>query len=271
MPPVGGWSKVMAMLTRRSLLALPLMAACALPAVASASYHEARFLAHFDGTVHTVWNFPKTQMHQDCYRTEFYEGHGEETWHVHSKSTKVLMVGNSAATQFLLGTWTATGSDVGGEGMKAKGEVTRSRTDTHTTGAGTCGVTQPYPDEPQEKDCGTRLVNYEIQLSATGRAVAITPDVLADGQNGIREKTGFDHCGLVTPDSVLAGSWPAASGRLMAKGRPVGGWFGRHGTLTATGKDSWDAKEPVGGGDRTATTSIEWKLTFTRVGKTRGR
>jgi hypothetical protein len=124
-------------------------------------------------------------------------------------------------------------------------------------------------DPPPQKDCGTRLVDYDIQLTAFGRAVEITPDVLSDGENGVREKIGYDNCVLVTPSNVLAGSWPAASGRLMAKGKPVKGWFGDQKTLTATGSESWDAKQAVGGGDRTATTSITWKLTFTRVGKVR--
>lgn len=268
--PPGG--KVMAMPTRRSLAALPLLAALALPAVAPARNHQARYLARFDGTVHTVWNFPKTQMQQDCYKTQFYDGHGEETWHVHSTGTnKVLLTSNGVATQFLFGTWSATGTDGSDRtGLLAKGEVTRTRTDNTTFGPGTCGVTQPYPIDPPKTDCGTRLVNYEVQLAPAGSsAVRITPDVLADGQNGIREKTGYDSCALVTPSSVLAGSWPAATGRLMAGGKPARGWFGTQRTLTATGKDRWDGKEPVGGGDRTATTTIEWTLTFTRVGRAR--
>jgi hypothetical protein len=267
--PCGG--KVMAMLTRRSLTCLPLAAALALPAAAPAAIHQARYRAQFDGTVHTVWNFPKTQMQQDCYKTQFYDGHGEETWHVHSTGTnKVLLVGNGVATQFLFGTWSPSGS-AGGDasGLRAKGEVTRTRTDNDTFGPGTCGVTQPYPIDPPKTDCGTRLVNYEVQLAPEGSsAVKITPDVLADG-NGVREKIGFDNCKLVTPSSVLEGSWPAATGRLIAGGRPVRGWFGLHRTLTAVGKDRWDGKQAVGGGDRTATTTIDWKLTFTRVGRAR--
>jgi hypothetical protein len=272
MPGARAPGKVMAMLTRRSLAALPLVAALALPAGAAAAYHEARYTATFDGTVSTAWNFPKTQMAKDCYRTTFYEGHGDERWHVHSTGTnKVLLTGNGVATQFHFGNWSATGDHASTtNGLRGKGEVSRSRTDTTSFGAGACGVLQePMMDPPPQKDCGTRLVNYDIQLSAYGRAVEITPDVLSDGENGVREKIGYDNCTLVTPSNVLAGSWPAASGRLMAKGKPVKGWFGNQATLTATGKESWDAKEAVGGGDRTATTSITWKLVFTRVGKAR--
>lgn len=273
MPRGARGGKVMAMPTRRLLAALPLAAAAlVLPAAAPAANHQARYVAQFDGTVHTVWNFPKTQMQRDCYKTQFYDGHGEETWHVHSTGTnKVLLISNGVATQFLFGTWSATGTDGPDQtGLRAKGEVTRTRTDNTTFGPGSCGVTQPYPVDPPKTDCGTRLVNYEVQLAPEGSsAVEFTPDVLTDGQNGIREKIGYDNCKLVTPSNVLEGAWPAASGRLMAAGRPVRGWFGRHKVLTAAGKDSWDAKEAVGGGDRTATTTIEWKITFTRAGRAR--
>lgn len=275
MPRAGAGGKVMAMLPRRSLLAaVPLVAALALPALASAAYHEARYTAVFEGDVHSSWNFPRTQMAKDCYRTTFYEGHGEESWHVASTGVnKVLMTGNSFSTQFHFGNYSATGDhDSTRTGLAAKGEVNRSRTDTTSFGAGSCGVTQlPMMDPPPQKDCGTRLVNYEIQLAATGRAVEITPDVLSDHQNGIREKIGYDNCVLVTPENVLEGSWPAVGGRLTAKGKPVSGWFGKHRVLVAHGKERFSGKEAVGGGDRTAEVTVDWTLTFTRVGKVRNR
>lgn len=262
----------MAMLPRRLLPAVALaLPALALPAAApAAGLHEARYTATFTGTVHTVWNVPRTQAARDCYRTTFYEGHGEETWNVRSTGVnKVLLTSNGVATQFHFGNWSATGDhDSTRDGLAGKGEVTRTRTDTTTYENGSCGVLQePWQDPPPAKDCGTRLVNYDIQLAAFGKAATeITPDVLTSG-NGVREKLGFDNCGLTTPSNVLAGSWPAATGRLKAKGKPVKGWFGRNAVLTATGKEQWDAKEAVGGGDRTATTTIEWKLTFKRVGR----
>jgi hypothetical protein len=271
MPTGARRGTVCAMLTRRSLIALPLIAACALPAAASAKNHQARFLATFEGTVHNTWNYPKTQMQQDCYRTQFYEGHGEQTWRVHTAGPqKVLMTSNGVATQFQFGSWEAGGTDgTDDTGLEAKGEVNRSRTDTITWGNGTCGVLQPYPLDPIKYDCGTRLVNYQVQLSGIGRAVEITPNVLSDGRNGVREKIGYDNCDLTSVDKVPGDQWPPASGRLMAKGKPVKGWFGKHTTLIATGKNRWTGKQAVGGGDRTAETTIEWKLTFTRVGKAR--
>jgi hypothetical protein len=266
--------KVVPMLSRRLLAAVPLVpaavAALALPATAPAAYHEARFTATFEANVHSVWDFPKTQMAKDCYRTTFYEGHGSEDWHVASTGVnKVLMTGNGSSTQFHHGNWSATGDhDSTRTGLKAKGEVNRQRTDTTSFGSGSCGTLQlPMMDPPPKKDCGTRLVNYDVILAATGAAVAITPDVLSDGENGVREKIGYDNCVLVTPENVLAGSFPAVTGRLMAKGKPVSGWFGRHATMTAVGKERFEGKEAVGGGDRTATVTVDWKLTFKRVGK----
>lgn len=275
MPPrrAGGTVLSMNSLARRRLVpaaAVALTAAlAAVPATASA-YREARFTATFTANVHTDWNFPKTQMAKDCYRTTFYEGHGSEDWNVHSTGVnKVLMTGNGVATQFHFGNWFATGDhDSTRNGLKAKGEVNRQRTDTTSFGSGSCGTLQlPMMDPPAPKDCGTRLVNYDVQLSGSGPSVEITPDVLTDGENGVREKLGYDNCYLVTPDNQVAGVFPAATGRLMAKGKPVSGWFGKHSVLTAVGHERWEAKEAVGGGDRTATTSVDWKLTFKRVGK----
>jgi hypothetical protein len=272
MPPgcAGGTVAFMTTSLARLVPVAALIAALVIPASASA-YREARFTATFTASVHNEWNFPKTQMARDCYRTTFYEGHGLEAWNVHSTGVnKVLMTGNGVATQFHFGNWHATGDyESTRNGLKAKGEVNRQRTDTTSFGSGSCGTLQlPMMDPPAQKDCGTRLVNYNVQLAGSGPAVEITPDVLTD-ENGVREKLGYDNCYLVTPDNQVAGAFPAATGRLMAKGKPVTGWFGKHAVLTAVGHERWEAKEAVGGGDRTAVTTVDWKLTFKRAGKGR--
>jgi hypothetical protein len=235
---------------------------------AAAQVRHARFLVIFDGTVHTVWNYPRSQVAQDCYRTSWYQANGEETWHVASTGeNRVLMTGNGVATQFHIGNWSENGDDGSTRtGLKAKGQVNRSRTDTRSFTAGTCGVLQePWQDPPPKQDCGTRLVNYEVELAGFGRAVAITPDVLTDGQNGVREKLGYDNCGLVTPNNVLEGAWPAATGRITFKGKPMNNYWGKQKTFTATGHESWDARRPVETVTQTSTVTIDWKLTFTRV------
>ena len=68
--------------------------------------------------------------------------------------------------------------------------------------------------------------------------------------------------------NVLAGAWPAAPGRITSKGKPMPNYWGRQKTFTATGHDSWTASRPVETVTQTATVTIDWKLTFTRV---RGR
>jgi hypothetical protein len=122
-----------------------------------------------------------------------------------------------------------------------------------------------WDDPKPPMDCGTRLVNYEVQLGWSGStAVALTPDVLT-GENGIREKLGYTNCNLVTPSSVNAGSWPAATGHISYKGKPMPNYWGRQKTFTATGHDSWTASRPIETVIQTATTTIDWKMTFTRV------
>src|SRR4051794_27586047 len=202
------------MLMRRLplLLALAALAAAAIgqPASASASggFHHARFLVKFDGTVHTVWNLPKYRAAQDCYRSTMFEAGGEETWHVATTGQqKVLAFTNGGATQFDYGTWDMNDQEAHGD-LKAKGQLNRSRHQSTTYEAGTCGITQKPLDWDEPKppmDCGTRLINYEVQLGWSGSTgVALTPDVLT-GENGIREKLGYDNCNLVTPSNVNAG------------------------------------------------------------------
>lgn len=258
------------MLIRRlSVLAALAALACAAAAqpAAAGPLRKAKLLVKFDGTVHTVWNLPKFQTARDCYRTTMFEAGGEETWHVASTGeNRVLAFSNGVATQFQFGSWTMN-ADTGRVALKGKGQVNRSRHQSTTYEAGSCGITQePWQDPPQPMDCGTRLVNYDVQLSVKG--TEITPDVLT-GENGIREKLGYDNCNLVTPSNVLAGSWPAVSARIKDKNnKPMRDYFGKQRTFTAKGRDAWSASRPVqgGSGEQTATTTIDWTLTFTRVG-----
>jgi hypothetical protein len=260
------------MLKRRLPLLLALgalvAAAIAQPASARGGFHHARFLVKFDGTVHSVWNLPKYRAAQDCYRSTMFEAGGEETWHVASTGqNKVLAFTNGVATQFQFGSWTMN-ADTGDTALKAKGQVNRSRHQNTTYEAGSCGITAPplgWDDPKPPTDCGTRLVNYEVQLGWSGStAVTLAPDVLT-GENGIREKLGYDNCTLVTPNNVLAGTWPAATGRITSKGKPMNNYWGTQKTFTATGHESWDARRPVETVTQTANVTIDWKLTFTRV------
>jgi hypothetical protein len=252
------------------LLALASLVAAAIaqPAAARGGFHHARFLVKFDGTVHTVWNLPKYRAAQDCYRSTMFQAGGEETWHVASTGqNRVLAFTNGVATQFQFGSWTMNDPDAAG-GLIAKGQVNRSRHQSTTYEAGACGITQNplgWDDPKPPMDCGTRLVNYDVQLAwEGGTAVKLTPDVLR-GENGVREKLGYDNCTLVTPDNVLEGSWPAVTGRISFKGKPMKDYWGKQKTFTATGHDSWDAQRPIETVIETATTTVDWKLTFTRV------
>jgi hypothetical protein len=266
-PPPG---TVAVMHTRRLLilLALAALAAAAIAQPASARFHQAKFLVKFDGTVHSTWNLPKYRVAQDCYRSTMFEAGGEETWHVASRGAqKVLAFSNGVATQFQIGSWQMN-ADTGQTGLKAKGQVNRTRHQSTTYEAGTCGITAPpldWDDPTPPMDCGGRLLDYDVQLGSSGSAaVKLAPDVLL-GEHGVREKVGFDNCTLVTPDNVLAGSWPAAEAQIMYRNKPMRNYWGTQKTFTATGHESWDASRPVETVTQTATVTIDWKLTFTRV------
>jgi hypothetical protein len=268
----GALGSLRAMLNRRRLpllLALAALAAGATAQPSAAALHQARFLANFEGTVKSNWNLPKAQWAQDCYRTTMVDAGGDETWHVGSLADqKLLVYGNGVATQFQIGSWQMNHGSTS-SGLLAHGQLARSRHDNTSYEAGTCGVTmKPLEwDEPKPPtDCGTRLLNYEVELGWNGKAAAdITPDVVL-GKNGIREKTGFSNCNLVRPENVPVDSWPPASGHIMSKGKRLANFWGKQKELVATGQDSWTASRPVLTVTQTATVTIDWKLTLTRVG-----
>jgi hypothetical protein len=251
---------------------LPLLTLAATLAVAApaAAERTAKFSVSFEGTAHTTWNLPAYQQAQDCYRTSMVDGHGEETWHVATTGeNRVLAFSNGVATQFQYGSWKLNDPRYQG-GMKAKGQVSRSHTMNTNYTAGTCGVTMKpmgADDPPVDKpDCGTLLVDYDVQLGWTGsRALELTPDVLV-AEHGVREKVSFSECDLTAPRQVTEGTWPASTARPEARRRPITGWFGGQKTIVARGRDRWDDRQSFGaGGTYTTTTTIEWKMTFTRV------
>ena len=249
----------------RPLLAAVLLLGIALSIPQSASaagLRQAKFLVSFDGTVKTAWDLPRFQTYADCFDTIWMEGSGSETWHVHSTgANRMIAFDNGVATQFSFGSWTMN-ADTGLTGLRAKGERDRHGGYKTTYTAGTCGVGGGTEDPPRPDDCGTRLVNYEIPLSILKGE--LTPDVLANG-NGVREKTDYTACDLVAPKNVLAGSWPAAGGKLSRKTL-----FGSQRSIVVDGHDAWSDKQPThgGAGVTNAGTTIDWKLTLTRV---RGR
>lgn len=246
---------------RAARLLLPLAAAlAALPLVTAGSAGAVTTKAYtvsFKGSVKTQWDLPKYLRYATCFDTEWVEGRGEETWDVRSPGTKVLVTNNGLASQFQFGSWKLNAGS-SSSGLIGKGEIHRSGGYKTTYTAGTCGAGPQPHDPPPATDCGTRLVNYEIQLSYLKGE--ITPDVLAH-DNGIREKINYDTCVLETPKNILAGSWPAVSGKLKDKkllraGKP----------FTVKGHDRAEGKAGVldlG----TATTTIDWQLTFTPAGK----
>jgi hypothetical protein len=254
---------------------LPLLTLAATLALASpaAAERTAKFTVAFEGTAHTTWNVPAYQAQQDCYRTTMVDGHGEETWHVASTGTnKVLAQSNGYATQFQYGSWKLNDPRYQ-NGMKAKGQVARSYVMNTNFTAGTCGVTMKplgWDDPPVDKpDCGTLLIDFDVQLGNTGlRALELTPDVLV-GRHGVREKVGFDHCDLFAPKQTQAGTWPVATGRPEAKQRgrlkPIRGWFDGQKEIVASGRDRYADVQAHSNGTVTTTTTIEWKMTFTRV------
>jgi hypothetical protein len=183
-------------------------------------------------------------------------------------TNKVHVINNGVATQFEYGTFEYT-EDTPPQGLIGKGTRVRTRSESTTFEAGSCGTLQPpMMDPPPPTDCGTRMIKYLIELNPQG--MKLTPDVTMH-DNPIREKLDYDNCGLNTVESWVAGTWPAATGRLMSKGKPVRSFFGKQDTLTASGKWSDSGrKELQWGGVMTGSVSITWKLTLKRVKPTAG-
>jgi hypothetical protein len=248
-------------------MSLVATAACAaaLP-VGTASAQTARFNVSFYGKVVAKWDLPRYQSAQDCYRTTWTSGHGGETWEVKSVgSTKVLAYDHGAGVFFQYGSWTENDPDAS-HALEGRGWTRRERTDTVDYTDGTCNTLQlpRGADDPKPPtDCGTRLVNYEIDLTPEGNTLA--PDVTT-GANG-REKTGYNACQLIVPRTYVAGTWPLAKAPIkVSEKRVVPSFFGKQKTLTAKGRDVYEDKLDVGGRTTISTTvTVEWTAKFTRV------
>jgi hypothetical protein len=230
------------------LLAIALVA----PGAANALTRKA-YTVSFTGSVKTEWNVPKYMAYATCFDTTWIQGQGAETWNVRSKGTnKVLVTSNGVATQLHFGSWEPGRNTT--SGLLGKGEIRRTGGYTTTFTAGTCGLGPQEENTFPGGDCGTRLVEYLIQIPFHNGE--ITPDPMPYG-NSLREKIGFDDCLLVTPSNILAGSWPAVSGKLkdvklLRAQRP----FTVKGHDVATGSGG-------ASGRGTATTTMDWTLTFT--------
>jgi hypothetical protein len=264
MPRRRAAGKVMIMLTRRLLVALPVVAALTLPAGAAAA--TTRFNVKFSGKVVAKWDMPRYQAAQDCHRTTWLSGNGGETWEVQSVgNSKVLAYDYGAGVSFQYGSWTENDPEAT-RGLEARGGTRRDRTDTIDYTNGTCNILQlpRGADEPKpEKDCGTRLVNYEVDLTPQGNRLA--PDVTR-GFNG-HEKIGYDNCQLIVPSNYVAWTWPLAKAPIkVSEKRVVPSFFGTQKTLTAKGRDVYEDKLDVGGRTTISTTvTVEWTAQFTRV------
>jgi hypothetical protein len=246
---------------------LPLLALAAVPlgaaAPAQAKLSQARFTATFDATYKTEWKEPKFFLGGSCFRRNFRSGTGSETWQVRSKpGAKVLAFDNGYATQMQFGSFTMN-ADTDILGIPAKGIITRANDTIQSWTGGDCGGDSGVQPQPADKDCGTRLVEQEVAI--TVNRGELTPDVTLHG-NGVREKTGFEHCSLPQATVLNAGTWPAVSAKISKKLL-----FGGQKTIELTGKDQW--KETLtshnGAGQLTTASSMTWKLKLTRVKKGR--
>jgi hypothetical protein len=236
-----------------------------LPAGA-ASAKTARFDVSFSGKVVAAWDLPRHQSAQDCYRTTWKAGHGGETWEVNSVgTTKVLAYDHGAGVSFQYGSWEENDASAP-SALEGRGWTRRDRTDTVDYTDGTCNTLQlpRGADDPKPPtDCGTRLVNYGIELTPQGNR--LSPDVTI-GANG-REKTGYDACALVVPGNYVAGTWPSADGLIkVSQKKVVPSFFGTQKAFAAKGHDVYEGKLDVGGRTTmTATVTVDWTARFTRA------
>lgn len=234
-----------------TLAAVPLAAPTTAGAVTTKAY-----TVSFEGSVQIDWSEPRWKVSENCYDTVWNEGSGSQTWNVRSRgATKVLLHTNGRYLQATYGTWTLN-EDTDSSGLPAKGEITRTGGYSTIYTAGTCGTGPQYPNQGPTGDCGTRLLNFEVELHAYKGE--LTPDVTLHG-NG-REKTGFETCTIVVPENVVALSWPAVSTAL-----PEAKLLGATKAFTVKGHDQLTGKGGVW--DASSKVTIDWTATFTPAGQ----
>jgi hypothetical protein len=215
------------------------------------------FLATFEAERSVHWNQPRGVNLIDCHGQHYYGANGEDTTTIKTRrpfKVVVIRVGPSASWQF----GDLPGRDPLAYGIEAHGVSTRSYTVHSGTTGGWCGAAQTDPQPAT--DCGTRLPDYQAVFSAGRRELTWS----ASFAQRTNEKFDFYNCPLTVPNGMYAGSFPSLPGRIdrTALFSPR-----KRTVIIAARKDYGPTATGVPnlGVDRTASGSVSWKLTLTRV------
>lgn len=242
----------------RSLI--PLAAALALVPAVAAQAKTATFTATFEATRDAEWKQPRGVSLKDCNGEHYWEGWGSLSQTIKSRKPFKVKV-----QSFVPGTemWTfgkgVAVADPRDFGIESNGPNKREATIIAGTTGGWCGGGEQ--NDPKKNDCGTRLPTYNVILSAALGKMTWTAGYAPQMRN---EKLEFYDCLSITPEGMPEDSFP----NLDAKYRSADVFNRKKGTLVIKAHKSFGPSTwPVAnlGVDRTASGTVDWKLTLKRV------
>lgn len=236
-----------------TLLALT-AALVALPAAPALAEPPPHATMKFDATLEVhrtvAWDAPRIAPHSNCQGAHYVEANGSEDWQMKATGRVLATTAGRQVTWHTGRRWLAPGP--------LAGKAVIKREWTHRTGStgGWCGGGQQDP--PLENDCGTRLVPFTVTVNGSGAKV----DWQETRGSAARERYDFYRCTLITPQGVPVGSFPRLSGKIsLADLRNR-----RKRTIVVKAAKAFgpDLTPLVAGVNRTASASMQWKLTLKR-------
>ena len=245
------------MLTRTRLL-LPLAAVLALVPASGAQAAKASFTGVFEAKRSVAWDQPRSVSQINCRGENYYLANGGEEASIKTKPFKVTA--DSLGGRMVM--WKFGSSDTMKDpsryGVVGKGPHKRWFDDRSGSTGGWCGGggVDPRP----ERDCGTKLPDYQVMFSAHGGLMSWTANHASWMAN---EKLDFYQCTLMTPTGMHNSSFP----KLDAKYRQGDVFNGRKKKIEISASKKYGPDViPVtnSGVNRTTSGSFSWKLTLTR-------
>jgi hypothetical protein len=244
---------------RITRLLLPLAAVLALLPATGAQAAKATFSAVFEAHRSVKWDQPRGVSQITCRGENYYLANGGEEAGMKTKPFKVTIQTYGPKTAFWKFGETPNPTDPRSHGIEAKGPHKRWFDDTAGSTGGWCGGGSEDPGP--ERDCGTKLPTYLVNLSALGGKMTWTAGTVPWMAN---EKLDFSTCTLVPPTGMHSSSFPS----LEAKYKQADLFNRRKKSVTigASRKYGPDVT-PIAnlGVNRTMSGSSSWKLTLTRA------
>jgi hypothetical protein len=183
--------------TATAALLIALCTAAAVPAGASASLKDKRFIANVTASQTITWNQPRVFGTRTCFGTSWTEGNGKETLTFKSRPTPIVAYRSNKYVYFEYQTKTRGSYS---DGIPGFGRLDRSGEYRNGEDPGDCGGGEPTKSQGPY-DCGAHDGMYEASLSDNGKGdLALS---LKDAY--LHKNYSYKDCPIVEPKNWSGG------------------------------------------------------------------